>query len=88
MKKTAIGTTLNERLAAGKALRDKVPRGAHAKWAAATREAGRQDPVELIKATDRGRIPELLPIRYQRMRESPFRPLEQNCRFLASQHTI
>jgi uncharacterized protein (DUF2252 family) len=34
--------------------------------------ANRADPVELLKESDRGRLPELLPIRYGRMRESPF----------------
>jgi uncharacterized protein (DUF2252 family) len=61
--------SVKERLEAGKALRDKVSRGAHGKWKPA---AGRRNPVELIQETDRGRIAELLPIRYQRMRQSPF----------------
>jgi len=58
-----------ERMAAGKALREKVPRPSHGKWSAA---AGRPDPIEVLKESDRGRVPELLPIRYARMRQSPF----------------
>lgn len=58
-----------ERAAAGKALRKKVGRASHAKW---TAPSDRPDPIELLKDSDRGRLKELLPIRYGRMRESPF----------------
>lgn len=61
--------TVKERLAAGKRLRKKVPRSAHATWAPAR---NRLDPIELLKASDHGRLTSLLPIRYARMRESPF----------------
>jgi uncharacterized protein (DUF2252 family) len=64
-----LGPTARERMEAGKALRERVPRGSHATWAA---PAKRPDPIEFLKHTDRGRIPELLPIRYGRMRQSPF----------------
>jgi uncharacterized protein (DUF2252 family) len=60
---------LKERLAAGKKLRAKVPRSAHAGW---TPAKTRPDPIELLKKSDDGRLPALLPIRYARMRESPF----------------
>jgi uncharacterized protein (DUF2252 family) len=63
------GLTVNERLSAGKALRVKVPRTSHAKWAGAS---GRRDPIALLRASDRGKLPELLPIRYGRMCASPF----------------
>jgi uncharacterized protein (DUF2252 family) len=63
------GPTVKERLIAGKALRKKVARSAHAKW---VQSADRPDPIELLKKADRGRLPELLPIRYHRMRQSPF----------------
>src|SRR5215510_6531715 len=58
-----------ERLAAGRALRDKVPRRSHASWQA---PADRPDPIRLLQDSDKGRLPELLPIRYGRMRQSPF----------------
>lgn len=61
--------TTEQRLAAGKKLREKVPRSAHAKWLP---PRNRRDPIELLKASDRGRLPALLPIRYARMRRSPF----------------
>jgi uncharacterized protein (DUF2252 family) len=58
-----------ERLAAGKALRTEVPRSAHADWKPA---ADRPDPIELLEASNRDRLPELVPIRYGRMLQSPF----------------
>src|SRR5580693_7400829 len=64
-----LAPTVKQRLAAGKALREKVQRTLHAKWIPS---ANRPDPIELLKNSDRGRLPELLPIRYARMRRSPF----------------
>ena len=58
-----------ERLAAGKKLRDACPREAHAVWKA---PAGRPDPVRLVLEADKGRLPELLPLRHGRMALSPF----------------
>ena len=57
------------RMAEGKALRKTIGRALQATWAAAP---GRPDPVEVLKSSDSGRLPELLPIRYARMRQSPF----------------
>ncbi len=64
-----LGPTVKERMTAGKALRERVPRASHAKWVC---PADRPDPIELLKDSDRGRLPELLSIRYGRMRQSPF----------------
>ena len=64
-----FGPTIEERMATGKALRERVPRRSHAKW---QRPPNRPDPIELLKKADRGRLPNLLPIRYGRMRQSPF----------------
>src|ERR1700733_12599189 len=61
--------TTADRLAAGKRLRGKVPRSSHALWIP---PKNRVDPIDLLKRSDRGRLPSLLPIRYARMRESPF----------------
>ncbi len=61
--------TVEERMAAGRLLREKVPRTSHASWAPAK---NRPDPIQLLKRSDAGRLPELLPIRYGRMRLSPF----------------
>ena len=58
-----------ERLAAGKALRDSVPRASHAEWKP---PAKRRDPIDILEASNKGRVPELVPIRYGRMLASPF----------------
>ena len=61
--------TVEERMAAGVALRQKVPRASHAEWSA---PAHRPDPISCLQHSDRGRLSELLPIRYGRMSQSPF----------------
>lgn len=66
---SVIGPSALERMSAGKALRKIVPRSSHADWAVA---ANRPDPISVLQNSDRGRLPELLPIRYGRMRQSPF----------------
>ena len=63
------GLSRAELYAMGKALRDKCPRASHAKWAP---PRNRPDPLELILASNKGRIPELVPIRHGRMLRSPF----------------
>ncbi|MFI5674452.1 DUF2252 domain-containing protein [Streptomyces cellulosae] len=59
-----------ERAARGKAARSDAPRSSHAQFAPHPK---RPDPVELIEAQSQARLPELVPIRYGRMLESPFR---------------
>jgi len=63
------GPTVKERFAIGKSLRRRATRSAQGKWVA---PAVRFDPIELLKKSDHGRLPELLPIRYARMRQSAF----------------
>lgn len=58
-----------DRMAAGRALREKVQRHAHAVW---KRPPNRENPLEILRAADKGRLPQLLPIRYGRMLRSPF----------------
>jgi uncharacterized protein (DUF2252 family) len=58
-----------ERLAAGKALRETVPREHHAAWKP---PAKRRDPIDVLEESNRDRMPELVPIRYGRMLRSPF----------------
>ncbi|HEX7157405.1 MAG TPA: DUF2252 domain-containing protein, partial [Edaphobacter sp.] len=58
-----------ERYAMGKALRKKCPRESHGKWKA---PRNRLDPVEVVLRADKGRLPELLPLRHGRMVVSPF----------------
>jgi uncharacterized protein (DUF2252 family) len=66
---TVIGPSIEERMIAGKALREKVPRNSHAPW---TAPSDRPDPITVLRESDRGRLAELLPIRYGRMQQSPF----------------
>ncbi|HET8734354.1 MAG TPA: DUF2252 domain-containing protein [Anaeromyxobacteraceae bacterium] len=58
-----------ERYAAGKALRKSCPRESHGTWKP---PAGRADPVDMVLAAEKGRIPELLPLRHGRMVRSAF----------------
>lgn len=61
--------TPNDRIAAGKALRDKIPRKQHGRW---NEIEGRRDTIDLLRETDSGRMKKLIPIRYGRMLPSPF----------------
>lgn len=54
---------------AGRALRTRVSRRSHAAWKPPAR---RRDPIGLLVASAGRRMPELLPLRYGRMMESPF----------------
>ncbi len=58
-----------ERKAAGKALREKCPRSAHAEWKPSDQ---RPDAVRLVLKADEGRLPDLVPLRHGRMVQSPF----------------
>jgi len=53
----------------GKRLRNACPRKSHAAW---TAPPGRPDPAHLVLQADKGRVPELLPLRHGRMVQSPF----------------
>jgi uncharacterized protein (DUF2252 family) len=53
----------------GKAMRLAVPLASHAQWRA---PANRRDPIDQLIESGAGRVPELLPIRYGRMMQSPF----------------
>lgn len=55
------------RRAAGKNLRSRCPRAAHAEWTIRS-----DDAVAILGASDEGRIEELVPVRYGRMSLSPF----------------
>ena len=58
-----------ERAAAGKAAREKVPRSSHGEWKPPAR---RRDPVKVLEDQAKSRVQELVPIRYGRMLASPF----------------
>src|SRR5579863_1724105 len=70
-----------ERIQAGRALRGSVPRKSHAGWKP---PADRPDPIDLLMTSDQGRISELLPIRYGRMKKSPFTFLRGAAAIMAS----
>ncbi|NUK48974.1 DUF2252 domain-containing protein [Streptomyces lunaelactis] len=59
-----------ERAAKGRAARARASRSAHAEY---TPSRHRPDPVDVIEEQSATRVPELVPIRYGRMSESPFR---------------
>jgi len=58
-----------ERAAKGKRARSDVPRKAQALWEP---PPDRRDPVEILREQEATRVPELLPIRHERMGESAF----------------
>ncbi|MGI5256494.1 DUF2252 domain-containing protein [Streptomyces angustmyceticus] len=64
------GPTPQERAEQGRALRSEVPRSVHAEFDVT---AAREDPVDIIERQSDLRVPELVPLRYGRMLESPFR---------------
>ena len=59
----------DERRAQGKALREAVPREAHGHW---KQPNDRRDIVDLLTASNEGRMQQLVPIRFGRMMQSPF----------------
>jgi uncharacterized protein (DUF2252 family) len=69
-----------ERVAAGRALRETVPRKSHAEWKP---RRTRRDPIDVIEQSNRGRLPELVPIRYGRMLKSPFTFLRGSAALMA-----
>lgn len=69
-----------ERISSGKRLRDQVPRRTHAQWQP---PAHRRDPIEILEASNQGRLPELIPIRYGRMLRSPFTFLRGSAALMA-----
>jgi uncharacterized protein (DUF2252 family) len=73
-----------ERLAAGKALRDTVPRTSHAEWKPPARN---RDPIAILEQSNRERLQELVPIRYGRMLRSPFTFLRGSAALMAYDHS-
>jgi uncharacterized protein (DUF2252 family) len=61
--------TVEERRARGKAARQHAPRSSHGRFEPAS---DRPDPVALLERQAATRVPELVPIRYGRMLDSPF----------------
>ncbi len=63
------GLSRNEAFELGRALRKACPRSSHARWKPAP---NRPDAVQLVLAAEKGRMPELLPLRHGRMAKSAF----------------
>ncbi|NUO54178.1 MAG: DUF2252 domain-containing protein [Polyangiaceae bacterium] len=72
--------SVDERMAAGRALRASVPRRTHARHEG--RESG--DALAILASQCEGRISELLPLRYARMLTSPFAFLRGSAAVMAS----
>lgn len=71
---------VEERMAAGKALRERIPRASHAQF---NRPSG-VDPVSILLAQARSRVPELIPVRHARMLQSPFAFLRGSAAVMAA----
>ncbi|GJE18154.1 DUF2252 domain-containing protein [Methylobacterium marchantiae] len=63
-----ISSSRAERVEAGKHLREFVSRESHGDW----QPAASRDPLASLHANDAGRLLELIPLRHERMRASPF----------------
>src|SRR5262249_53148851 len=70
-----------ERLAAGKGFRQTVPGSSHAEY---QKKPKRDDPVKVLQAQNATRIPELVPLRMQRMASSPFAFLRGGAEIMAA----
>src|SRR5258708_33063009 len=66
---TTSRLSVEQRIAAGKALRDKFPRSSQGDYKPAPE---RSDPVSILEEQGKTRLPDLVPIRYARMLTSPF----------------
>jgi uncharacterized protein (DUF2252 family) len=64
-----MASKFDEYYAKGKALREKFPREALGNW---KMPAKRIPIIDQIKASDHDRLPDLIPVRHERMKESPF----------------
>jgi uncharacterized protein (DUF2252 family) len=73
--------SVEERVASGKAARSTAPRSSHAAFEPA---ADRPDPIALLEEQSATRVPELVPIRYGRMLDSPFAFLRGSALIMAS----
>jgi uncharacterized protein (DUF2252 family) len=73
--------TIEERIAAGKALRKKIPRINHGDFKPSR---NRFDPVAILEEQGKSRLPNLVPVRYARMLTSPFAFLRGGAAIMAA----
>jgi uncharacterized protein (DUF2252 family) len=74
-------SSIEERLAAGKSLREKFPREMHCEYKPSEK---RVDPVTILEEQAKTRLPFLVPIRYARMLASPFAFLRGSAAVMAA----
>lgn len=77
---TSERPSVDERMAAGKALRERVPRASHGEF----QRPPKVDPVGIIRTQALTRIPELVPVRHMRMMQSPFAFLRGSAAVMAA----
>src|SRR5215470_14540478 len=77
--------SITERMAAGNALRQKVPRKSHANY---YRSPNRPDPIEILERQNVTRVQKLVPVRYSRMLASPFAFLRGSAAVMASDLSV
>jgi len=77
---TARKPTVDERMAIGKTIRERVPRASHGTF---ERPPG-VDPVGILLAQARTRLPQLVPVRHARMLKSPFAFLRGSAAVMAA----
>lgn len=77
---TAPRPTVEERMAAGKALRERVPRASHAGF----ERRPTVDPLAILAEQARTRLAELIPVRHTRMLQSPFAFLRGSAAVMAA----
>jgi len=73
--------SIAERMAAGRALRERVPRKSHAHYHTGS---NRPDPIEILERQNAARVQKLVPVRYSRMLASPFAFLRGSAAIMAS----
>ncbi|SEI55273.1 Uncharacterized conserved protein, DUF2252 family [Azotobacter beijerinckii] len=69
-----------ERINAGRLLRERVPRTSHAAWLPLAKH---RDPIAILEQSNEDRLQELVPIRYGRMLRSPFSFLRGSAALMA-----
>ncbi len=73
--------SVKERLAIGKALRERVPRAEHARF---DKNPDRADPVAILEQQNVARVQKLVPVRFARMLASPFAFLRGSAAVMAA----
>ena len=69
MRSPTAGRGRDELRVAGRELRRRIPHSGHGLWPP---PGDRPDPIELLEATNRTRLADLVPVRHGRMAQSPF----------------